>query len=137
MRRVLPPHYELRTRPDNLNEFALPLELELSAVNEWALNNIETHRQRITTETDPSSVQRSFDAFVARFDDAFVHDVTNVLIWFSGKDILAGMSEWLNTRAFANPGAFRASLRDWIIANPERTLELLTEWNTLIKVFKA
>ena len=33
-----------------------------------------------------------------------------------------------------NPGAFRAALRDWIIANPWRTLELLPEWNGMIDV---
>ncbi|MFH1117073.1 MAG: hypothetical protein V1792_24410 [Pseudomonadota bacterium] len=71
------------------------------------------------------------------FDDAFVAEVSNVLLWFSGKDILAGIAEWLGTKGVDNPGAFRASLRDWIIANPERALELLPEWSSLTEILSG
>ena len=137
VRRALPPHYELRTRPDGLNEIALPLALDSAAVNAWASNSIETHREHTIAKTDPPAVQASLDGFAARFDDAFVADVANILLWFSGKDILAGMADWLSTKAVANPGAFRASLRDWIIANPERALELLPEWKAMTEVLRA
>ena len=137
MRRVLPPHYELKTRPDGLNEIALPLALDYSTVNQWASNNIKAHRDRIAAITDLSAVQVSFDAFIARFDNAFISDVANVLLWFSGKDILAGMNDWLDTKSIENPGRFRALLRDWIIANPQRALELLPEWNSLTDVLRA
>jgi hypothetical protein len=137
VRRALPPHYELKTRPDRLNDFDLPSALDSAAVSAWASNSIENHRKLIVAATDPPVVQKSFDAFVARFDDAFVADVANVLLWFSGKDILAGMADWLISKTGVNPGAFRASLRDWIIANPVRTLELLPEWNNLTEVLRA
>ncbi len=137
VRRALPPHYELKTRPDELNEIALPLALDPAAVNAWALNSIKDHRIRITATTDPPAVQRSLDDFTSRFDDAFVADVANVLLWFSGKDILAGMADWLGAKAVANPGAFRALLRDWVIANPGQTLELLPEWNAMIEVLRT
>ena len=134
MRRDLPPHFELRTRPDGLNEIALPPAVDPATVNAWAGSTIETHRNRIDDAADPNRVERSFETFIARFDDAFVADVSNVLLWFSGKDILAGIAEWLSTKAFASPGAFRASQRDRIIANPEQVLELLSEWNSLTTV---
>ncbi len=79
-----------------------------------------------------AAVETSLANYVAKFDDAFVADVANVLLWFSGKDLFAGMADWLVTRRIANPGAFRAALRDWIIANPLRTLELLPEWKGMI-----
>jgi hypothetical protein len=87
--------------------------------------------------TAPDSVQASLNTFAARFDDVFVADVTSVLLWFPGKDLLAGMSDWLLSRAVPNPGSFRASLRDWIIANPERSLELLPEWKAMTEVVRA
>jgi hypothetical protein len=120
-----------------LNEIALPLALDIEAVNEWASSTIKAHRDRIAAKADPPVVQESFNAFVARFDDHFVSDMANVLLWFSGKHILAGMANWLSARAVANPGAFRAMLRDWIIANPERALEFLPEWNSLTKVLRT
>jgi hypothetical protein len=137
VRRSLPPHYDLKTRPDDLNEIDLPLALAPAAVNTWVSKTIETHRNRIAAETNPSHVKESLEAFALRFDNAFVTDVSNVLLWFSGKDILAGMAEWLSTKAFPNPGAFRAALRDWVISNPERALELLPEWNRLTEVLRA
>jgi hypothetical protein len=137
VRRVLPPHYELRTRPDNLNEIDLPSVLDTLVVNNWALNCIETHRGCIAAMTDPPAVQVSFDAFVACFDDAFISDVANILLWFSGKDILAAMADWLNAKDIANPGTLRASLRDWVIKNPEHTLTLLPEWKNLKVVLRS
>jgi len=74
---------------------------------------------------------------VSEADDAFVADVAKILLWFSGKDILAGMADWLVTKSVANPGEFRASLRDWAIANPGRALELLPEWNSLTEILRA
>lgn len=137
VRRALPPHYELRTRPDGLNDIGLPLALDAATVNEWASNSIEKHRSLITATTDPPAIQASLDGLAAHFDDAFVADVAKILLWFSGKDILAGMADWLATKSVANPGAFRASLRDWVIANPGRALELLPEWKSLTEILRT
>ena len=136
VRRELPPSYELQTRPDDLNEIDLPRYLDSMAVGEWASNSIEIHRNRIAAIADPKVVQESFDTYVDRFNDSFMTDTANILLWFSGKDILAGMADWLSAKAVENSGAFRASLRDWIIANPLRALELLPEWRNLAVVLR-
>jgi hypothetical protein len=138
VRRELPPNYELKTRPEELHkEIDLPSALDAAAVNAWASMSIENHRGRIVAMTDPVVVKGSLDAFATRFDDAFITDVSNILLWFSGKDVLAGMADWLIGRAVANPGAFRASLRDWIIVNPVRALELLPEWKGMIDTLRV
>jgi hypothetical protein len=137
VRRALPPHYELPTRPDGLNELKLPAAIDTAAVCAWASESIERHRGSIDAVTDPACVQASLTTFASRFDDAFVADVRSVLVWFSGKDLLAGMADWLTGKGFANPGEFRASLRDWIIANPVRALALLPEWTRLTEILRA
>ncbi len=111
--------------------------LDPAAVHAWAATNIENHRRRIAEATDLPVVEASIEGFSARFDDAFIADVPNVLLWFSGKDLLAGMTDWLATKAMAHPGEFRASLRDWIIVNPERALELLPEWEKMTQILRA
>jgi hypothetical protein len=126
-----------KTRPDGLNEIDLPPALDPAPVHAWAANNIEHHRRRIAAATDLPVVEASIEGFSARFDDAFVADVPSVLLWFSGKDLLAGMTDWLATKAVAHPGEFRASLRDWIIAHPARTLELLPEWGKMTQILRA
>jgi hypothetical protein len=136
VRRELPPHYKLKTRPDGLNEIALPLTLDLKAINEWVSKCIDSYRNHFISVTDPITVQALFNQFAVRFDDIFVADASNFLLWFSGKDILAGMADWLGTKAITNPGAFRVLLRDWVISNPERAVELLPEWNSLIGILR-
>ena len=137
VRRALPPHYELRTRPDGLNEIDLPPALDPAAVNSWVSSNIESHRERIVAATHPTNVQDSLQSLSDRFNDAFVADVSNVLLWFSGKDILAAIADFLVARNVPNPGTFRAALRDWIRAHPARTLELLPEWKSMTEVLRA
>lgn len=137
VRRSLPPHYDLKTRPEGLNEIDLPPDLGEAATHTWASTSVESHRLPITAATDPAAVRASFDQFVGRFDAAFTSDVSNVLLWFSGKDLLAAMRGWLNSVGYANPGEFRAAIRDWIIANPERALELLPEWKALTELVTA
>ena len=137
VRRALPPHYQLRTRPDGLNEIDLPPALDPVAVRAWASKSIEDHRGPMVAATAPDSVQATLDSFAARFDDAFIADVASVLLWFPGKDLLAGMSEWLLSMKVSNPGSFRALLRDWIIGYPDRSLELLPEWKALTEVLRA
>ncbi len=136
VRRVLPPHYELNTRPDDLNEFVLPSELGAVTTQKWASNNIARHRARIVNETSPQAVITSFEVFRTRFNDGFIANVASVLLWFSGKDVLAGMADWLYVRAGLHPGDFRALMRDWVIANPKHALELLPEWNNLLAALK-
>lgn len=106
-------------------------------MNAWASDNIEKHRERIVTKTTSAEVTASLDSFVIRFHEVFVSNAASVLVWFSGKDLLAGMSDWLHAKGITSPGAFRATLRDWIIANPPRAIELLPEWNALIGVLRA
>lgn len=83
-RRSLPPAYELETRPEGLNEIALPLVLSIEDVRQWAMENIQTHRDRIEYATNSATVQQHFDSFVERFNANFLSDPANALLWFSG-----------------------------------------------------
>jgi hypothetical protein len=137
VRRTLPPHYELRTRPQELNEIDLPTGLDAASVSTWAFNSIEAHRGPIVAATNPETLRASLEFLAARFDEGFLSDITSVLVWFSGKDLLASMAEWLARKGFQNPGAFRASVRDWIIATPVRAVELLPEWAGMVEVVRS
>lgn len=136
VRRNLPPNHELRTRPSSLNEIALPQGLAAASVYAWASNTISEHREPIVSATTSMAVQQSFQSFEGRFDDAFCEEVEKVLTWFSGKDLLAGLTDWLDHKGVANPGELRATIRNWIIAHPERTLQLLPEWDRLVTLLR-
>jgi len=136
-RRSLPPAYELETRPEGLNEIALPAALGIEDVQRWAMETLRTHRERIEKTTNSPIVQQHFDSFVERFNEKFMADPANALLWFSGKDILAGMTGWLADRAIPNPGRFRSQLRDWVIENPDQTVGLFPEWQALITFLRT
>ncbi|MEI6758345.1 MAG: hypothetical protein WCK85_10865 [Chlorobium sp.] len=121
VRRALPPAYKLKTRPENLKnkDIALPANADFRAFSTWAFDSIAAHRDRIADATDAKTVNKLLGDFIARFDDEFVTDVSNVLIWFSGKDIMAGLSDWLKTRNFKSATDFRSVMSNWVIENPE------------------
>jgi hypothetical protein len=114
-----------------LNELALPAALDSSATGGWASNTIAEFRASFVTETDPTRVESLLEAFSARFNDAFLENTATVVLWFSGKDILSAIADWLVQKGLPNPGEFRAQLRDWVIRRPDRALELLPEWLAL------
>jgi hypothetical protein len=135
VRRSLPPQYDLQTRPDGLNEIALPDTLDRSIFDGWVRRTVAAHRGRIDRATSTSNVAELFESFSARFDG--ITEIPDILLWFSGKDILAGLSQWLGNKGMSNGGEFRAELREWIITNPERTLDLLPEWKALLESVRA
>lgn len=137
VRRQLPPHYELNTKPVDGNDFRLPQSLDFDASRDWALGSISEFRKRILKNTDAVRAESAFAAYVDHFRESFLDDVPSVLLWFSGKDLMAAMSQWLLSRSIPNPGVFRAAIRDWIIAHPDLVLELLPEWNALVNTLRT
>jgi hypothetical protein len=138
-RRALPPNHDLETRPHAFRrkEFLLPDDLSAAAVGAWAMKSVADHRALMIEATNPTSIQQTIIGLTDRFDATFLSNPANILIWFSGKDLLAALSEWLPGKGLAHPGAFRASVRDWIIANPSRAVRLLPEWRGLVEVVRA
>lgn len=135
-RRSLPPAYELETRPVGLNEIALPSQLNSESVRIWVTESIRTHRERIVGVTDPHTIENSFDSLLERFNDSFISDTANVLLWFSGKDVMAGMADWLTSRSISSPGLFRSRIRDWVRAHPTQAISYFAEWQALITLLR-
>lgn len=103
----------------------------------WAKTSILEFGDRLGQNVSLDSIQETQRSFEDRFEKAFLSDVDKVLVWLSGKDLFAALRNWLESKSVPNPGEFRASLRDWVIEHPGRTLELLPEWQGLIQVIQA
>jgi hypothetical protein len=137
VRRTLPPNYELNTRPVDIGEFELPDALDAAFSHRWALDTIAHHFERINSACEPDHVRRLIQSLSERFDAEFISNVPLVLLWFSGKDLLAGMASWFDQKGIASPGLLRARLRDWIMNDPETGLQLLPEWRALRDALRA
>jgi hypothetical protein len=132
-RQSLPPRFELKTSPDGLADFALPGDLTETGSAQWAVDHVAAFRSRVVPALAEPELRRTFSRRNAQFE-AVTQSVNQVLLWFSGKDLMAALAGWLAQRGIPSAGAFRVSLRDWIRANPERTLALLAEWQGLIQI---
>lgn len=60
-----------------------------------------------------------------------------VLLWYSGKDLLAALTSSIALRPENNPMAFRRRLRDWVRNNPAAALALFPEWQALLNQLRA
>jgi hypothetical protein len=89
-------------------------------------------------EIHNGSVIKNYSDYVNRFDNDFCNDLESILVWFSGKNFLAAIGQWItSTGSYANPGAFRAILRDWVRSNREAALEIIPEWGSLLICWDA
>jgi hypothetical protein len=134
-RRDLPPRHQLQTYPEDAEdgEFVLPEDCSEEYVREWVLQQTTQHLETFVKALDKRTVESNYSAYASRFNDDFCNDVKSILVWFSGKNLLGAMGEWLtSTGRYANPGDFRVILRDWVRSHREATLEIIPEWRSLV-----
>jgi len=136
-RKSLPPHYELQTRPDELPEIAIPENCSDTVSLYWLKNTVGNFRDIVSIALDTSTITHNFQTFMRRFDDEFCLNIDNILIWFAGKDLFAGLTEWCSQYGFSNSGEFRAYLRTWCADNPDEVIQLLPEWRALRSLLES
>lgn len=133
LRRNLPPQFELETRPAGLNELQLPPTTEELYSREWCLTSILEFAGRIEENMSADNVEAALGHRSTLLSEGHLSDVARVLIWCSGKDLLAGLSDdVLRHTGFSNSGELRAALRDWVRDNAEEAVGFLPEWQDLI-----
>ncbi len=57
---------------------------------------------------------------------------SEVLIWYSGKDLLAALAPLIATRPEDNPKAFLRQLSRWVRDRPQEAVALFPEWQALL-----
>lgn len=129
VRRSLPPNYDLKTRPENLNEVALP-DLSYASVCNWARAETTTFHDRACPQLQASVILGEIERRRNEWSDDVLSSVDEILVRFAGKDLLAALAttKWFTDTKLQNAGEMCVKLREWIVANPEETLALLPEW---------
>lgn len=139
-RRSLPPHHELSTRPDGLEgDFRLPQALDDPLTHDWARQHLSAFLTRVENSLGAAAVEQSIASRSGLLTEARFDDVSEVLLWCSGKDLLAALEPWLNARGHPNAGAFRAfrrRMRNWVIENPDAALACLPERQALVQFLR-
>lgn len=137
-RALLPPH-AYQTCPDGTetDDFFLPGTLSGEASWEWVRTSSEAFIQNISEALSGQALREHFESKCAMFSEGFVRSSEQVLLWFSGKNLLQALAPWLQGLNYPNPGLFRARIRDWIQRNPEETLGLLPEWQNFLNMIRS
>ncbi|MBI1914587.1 MAG: hypothetical protein HYS12_07595 [Planctomycetes bacterium] len=138
-RQVLPPAKEFPSRPAECAglDFQLPADLTQAGTATWVHTQAATFLASVQTALGPAALNTALTGHSARLTDAFLGDVTNVLIWCSGKDLLTGLLPWLQATHGLHPSQLRTRVRDWIAVHPDQTLVLLPEWDALRNLLRA
>jgi hypothetical protein len=129
-RAQLPPSRKLRTSVTDA-EFGLPENLSVEASRTWCLAAASEFIAPVQSAFDPQVLKAAFESYRVKFE-AFA--AADILVWFSGKDILSHIANQLNV---SSPKEVRNRLRDWVRNHPEKALELLPEWKALKRVMAA
>lgn len=143
-RRGWPRHYQLNTSPTDLGSgvLVLPEDLGETAIRAWLHTHLGTWRNQLVTLFGPPAIDARYAQHAQHLSDAVLADVSTVLTWCSGKNLLAAMEPWLRQQRWpggapiTNAGAFRAGIRSWIRQNAELTLATLSEWQALLSLIR-
>jgi len=138
VRSGLPRWYGLETHPNDADPSRFRLHADLSQVQSraWALKLTTEFLKTVSDRLDANSVGEHYDRQDAFFAESAFMTTDNVLMWFSGKDLLAALGDWLMTKGHAGPGDFRSKIRDWMIRNPSELLHILPEWRQLVTILQ-
>lgn len=126
VRRMLPPHYDLTTKQGD-KEFYLPEEMSPTTSRDWVVGHVSRYGVRFCNTLDQTPSQ--YDQVSALFHDPHFLTPDNILTWFSGKDLMAGLRPWYTSLKLASgPDDFRNKLKNWMKLNHAPVLDLLPEW---------
>lgn len=122
----LPPSRHLETAPpDCMHDFRLPHDRSEEASWAWLSTTTREFIEPVRSTFAEDSLRKSYDDRRSKFTALGVGDI---LVWFSGKDILAFLAPQLGSDS---PKQLRNRLRNWVRNNPEEALRLLPEWAEL------
>jgi len=82
-----------------------------------------------------AAVGKSFDEKTDFFDKSVLPFPAQILVWFSGKDLMASLDGSLKLGR-KNPGDMRAAIRYWMRGNPDKVIQYLPEWGKLVQAIR-
>lgn len=122
--------WELPTRPaDLVNEIEVPVDCSEAACFKWAREHVQKFLTTIQRSLDPSALDASLSTRATQLAD--LSGANEILLWYSGKDLLAALAPALPAPWKNHPRVFIRKIQDWIRANRQDALNLFPEWQAL------
>jgi uncharacterized protein CbrC (UPF0167 family) len=139
----LPPKQKLHSRPVDIldKQIAIPIDCSCDAIEKWLIETTGAFDQKVSKALKEESVKQGYWYYINLFDDFFCQEISKVLLWFSGKDLLAALEPWCITKGYQNASAFRETLTnnliEWLRRHPDEVCAILPEWKALINCLRA
>jgi len=131
-RMSVPPARQLETRPETLeDEFELPDDVSREACWAWVEEAAAEFVSPIQEAMSAGKLRQGFEELRAMVSSL---DVNGILVWLSGKDLMAFMAPRLG---LVSPKIMRNEIRNWIQRNPDAALQFLPEWVELKRILTA
>jgi hypothetical protein len=131
-RTQLPPARHLETQPEAAaSEFILPPDVGEAACWTWVVSSTTEFLAPVREAFAEESLRHAFDGYRQRFRGLGWVDV---LLWYSGKDLMASLAPGLSGGTAME---MRERLRNWVIGHTTETSAILTEWADLLRLLRA
>ena len=129
LREALPRTARLPTHPAALRgEFELPAGLDENATWRWINADTSSYRRQATPLLAESAVRTRFREYLARLNTLSIEDI---LLWHSGKDLLAALQSYLAGKGVSHPTEYVKRVIIWVQAHPYTALAFFPEWQAL------
>ena len=129
------PRPGLDTRYDNLGDYQLPGNLTEANIGAWLEQRTSPYREAVTTIMSTAETMRRFTEFCDRLRGL---DAASILIWYSGKDLLAALIPFFESKfpSCKQPDDVLRRLADWR-DRPTPLDGILPEWDALKLLLQA
>jgi hypothetical protein len=138
-RRALPPNYDLKTKPVELedHELRLPPDLSEAASTAWARSHIAAFLARVDACLGATAADAELSRRASLLTEGKLGSAGEALLWCSGKDLLSSIEPWLKATGELGARSFLNSVRDWVLAHPEQALDVVPEWKGLALLLRS
>jgi len=136
-RRGMPSSGALATRPAVFagHEFRIPtVKIDADRLPEWAHDGIRQYREKTNAALEDSVLRghlRDYLSHLGVATNPINSTIEDVLVWFSGKDLMAALAPAVYRSFAPGPHELRQKLRNWVRTNPDQAIALFPEWQAL------
>lgn len=126
----------LNTRPQALkSEYELPASLAEGDVFSWVRSQTDAFRNDVANTVSAGVVENLFKEYQGKLNA--VTSYSDVLLWHSGKDLIAQMKGYLQSKKFNDPDAYMNKVSLWVQQNKKEALSFFPEWQELKNLLNA
>ncbi|MCX7047743.1 MAG: hypothetical protein NTX50_19935, partial [Candidatus Sumerlaeota bacterium] len=138
-RPIRPALNQMRTQPSEAEDkaFFLPADLSGTWAIQWAKSQAEEFAGKVFPALSADAIEASFKGLTTDFCNRVTASVDEILVWFSGKDLMIALKPWLESKRMNFPNTFTQEIPNWMREYPDSVLNLLPEWRNLCEVLRS